>query len=200
MKKIISIILVSATAVLHSGCEKSVNETVAGTGTPAAAEEAKTSSFTEEESAVAGKTRVNVEGTATLASNNTHYLVNVSGAPAEIHDKLNEFNGAVFKAKNNGLYYVSANATFNQRNKDNDQGDGFTGSTIILNQSGNIIARSWGKIPPNEVNGGPGFISVAPSVTMVYLKAGQTLSFKLHTFGSTGNVVGKYSILIYSLD
>ncbi|MBL7732346.1 MAG: hypothetical protein JNM88_14300 [Chitinophagaceae bacterium] len=202
MKKILLAGLLLATAILHNSCEKAVGdtETSSNSSSGITSADSKQETGLMETQAVSGQSRVYVEGTATLASNNTSYLVNTSGSPAKIHDRLNEFNGATFKAKYAGLYYVSMSASFDQRNKDKDHGDGFLGHTDFRDKNNNLLARSWGKIPFYEAQGSGTPVAVAPSIAMVYLNAGETLTFRLSTFGSTGNVVSRYSIVIYSLD
>jgi hypothetical protein len=140
---------------------------------------------------------VRASGSITYTNNNTVYNSNVSGAPAEQFDNLNEFSGNVFTASQTGLYQVTFTINGDQRASTNDSGDGYQLFTQITGPAGTV--RATGKVNIPEVSGVPNQETVAAS-DLVKLTAGQTLVFTTLVYGSTNGNTATYTILINRVD
>jgi hypothetical protein len=140
---------------------------------------------------------VRASGSITYTNNNTIYNSNVSGAPTEQFDNLNEFSGNTFTASQTGLYQVTFIINGDQRVSTNDSGDGYQLFSRIISPIGTVQAT--GKVNLPETAGVPNQETVSAS-DLVKLTAGQTLAFTTLVYGSTNGNTATYTILINRVD
>lgn len=140
---------------------------------------------------------VRATGSITYVNNNTIYASNVTGAPTEHFDNLNEFSGNVFTASQTGLYQVTYTVNGDQRANTNDSGDGYQLFVRVITPFG--TTQAIGKVNIPEVSGVPNQETVSAS-DLVKLNAGQTIQFTTLVYGSTNGNTGTYAILINRVD
>jgi|GEM_PF-2128007 len=149
---------------------------------------------------------VRATGNITFILNNTTYFTDVTAAPAETIDNLNEFSGHTFTATQAGLYQVSFMINFLQRTNANDSGDGYVGALHILSgtatgspETAPLYSSTAGKISLPEIGGAT--VNNQVNITdLVKLTAGQVIQFQTWVFGTTGGVTGSYCINIVRVD
>ncbi len=149
---------------------------------------------------------VRATGTFTIAVNNTFYFTDVTAAPIETFDNLNEFSGHTFTPAQPGLYQVTFIANFDQRDNTNDSGDGYLGYVKILagTPAGNPLtapnySTTNGKVTLPEVSGALSYSTVTNS-EIVKLAAGEVIQLQVTAYGSSNGATGSYVINITRID
>lgn len=149
---------------------------------------------------------VRATGTFTIAVNNTFYFTDVTAAPTETFDNLNEFSGHTFTPAQPGLYQVTLIANFNQRDNTNDSGDGYLGYVKILagTPTGSPLtapnySTTNGKVTLPEVSGALSYSTVTNS-EIVKLAAGEVIQLQVTAYGSSNGATGSYVINITRID
>lgn len=144
---------------------------------------------------------VRIVGNVTITSNNTITATNISSAPTKTFDNLNEFSGNTFTASATGLYRVIFSINFPQRFNTEDGGDGYAAITQIL-LNGMLYDAASIKVPLPESGGAPIRIT-CNNDELVKMNSGDTLSFRVQTYGSSPditNIIAPYIIKIVRIE
>ncbi|WP_293308125.1 hypothetical protein [Pedobacter sp. UBA5917] len=140
---------------------------------------------------------VRITGNITLAADNTPYFNDVTEAPTETFDNLNEFSGHTFTAAQTGLYQVSFTTRYTQSTV-------FYGGLVLVYAGNGPTPPQYGAYDMGCINPPrAGFNFTLVSVTkseLIKLTAGQIMLFRMSTFGAIGNTNGSYVITINRID